>query len=837
MKKLTTKFFTFGVFAILGISAQAEQISQSEASSIATQFLTKLNGNSIATQSKKKLTLAHTEKSLTDFNKNCFYVFNKGIEEGFIIVAADDCVSTEVLGYSNSGNFNNDNVPTNFKWWMEQYQREIDYAIKNGLSSTASIQPFATSVSPLLGNISWDQGDPYNLLCPSLTNSKGETEHTVTGCVATATAQVMRYYKWPTKGIGSNSYLWENGNKTLSIDFSKSVYDWDNMTETYHNNSTSTQKNAVAKLMYDCGISCNMNYNLSEKGGSGASAFDQVAGLYNHFGYDQGMEHLTRNYYKLADWNAIIINEINNKRPILYRGQGNGGGHAFIIDGYNKEGYFHFNWGWGGNSNGYFVTTALNPGELGIGGGAGGYNYDQGMTIGIQPAQETSTPSHEITSDGILISEDATNGFIISSTRIINYNWNTTSFSVAFQFESLSNGTIQRIQFLSNKTLDPLYLYNTISYAANNFALYLNDGEYKVSLVVKPSTTSTWEAMPTLIGAAKYVYMTVSDGIASQVKYDPTSVPDLLATGFELNDELYVNRVASLKAQVKNNGAEYYGDMILVFADNTGKILATSGSVMTDIQAGETKDIPFEYTMISLAEGVSITTETPCYVYLFGDASKNSAFQIGLLGTATLHPVGSGSPALAFTKEPKVNSSTEDNLSFTLNLINNGSIFKDAITFYTWDETLDYTYCGGISQYAMIEKNKTKECTFSFPYDGIIGHTYLVNIYANNNIIKGNTSSINYVCKFILGESTGIENIKTCYEMTVYNTNNILSISTEQPIHNIMVYNLNGTLVAKEKYNGTANEESISLESQSAGVYLIKVETSDGIKTSKIIIK
>ena len=137
----------------------------------------------------------------------------------------------------------------------------------------------------------------------------------------------------------------------------------------------------------------------------------------------------------------------------------------------------------------------------------------------------------------------------------------------------------------------------------------------------------------------------------------------------------------------------------------------------------------------------------------------------------------------------------------------------------------------------MIEKNKTKECTFSFPYDGIIGHTYLVNIYANNEIIKGNTSSINYVCKFILGESTGIENIKTCYEMTVYNTNNILSISTEQPIHKIMVYNSNGTLVAKEKYNGTANEESISLESQSTGVYLIKVETSDGIKTSKIIIK
>ena len=837
MKKLLNGIIVLAVIFMICPTINARQINLKEALTIATDFLEQANLKSSHPQSINQLTLVHTAKSTIDINKNCLYVFNKGELDGFIIVAADDCVSTEILGFSDSGKFNSDNVPANFKWWMEQYQREIDYAIKNGLNSTASIQPFATSVSPLLGNISWDQGHPYNSLCPTLTNSKGEAEHTVTGCVATATAQVMRYYKWPSNGQGSNSYLWENGNKTLSMDFSKSVYDWDNMTETYDNNSTSTQKNAVAKLMYDCGISCNMKYNLSEKGGSGASGFDQVKGLYNYFRYDQGMEHLTRNYYKLTDWNKIIINEINDKRPILYQGQGSGGGHAFIIDGYNKDGYFHFNWGWGGNSNGYFVTTALNPGELGIGGGAGGYNYDQGMTIGIQPAQASSTPSHEITSDGITISEDATYGYIINATRIINYHWKTTTFSVAYQFESLSNGTIQRIQFLSNKTLDPLYLYNTISYAANDFANYLDDGEYKVSLVVKPSTTSMWEAMPTLIGAAEYVYMTVSDGMASQVKYDPTSVPDLLATGFELNDKLYVNRVASLKAQVKNNGAEYYGDMALVFADNTGKILAISGSVMTNIQAGETKDIPFEYTMISLVEGVSITTETPCYVYLFGDASKNSAFMIGQLGTATLYPVGVGAPALAFTKAPKVNNSTEDNVSITLGLINNGSIFKDAITFYTWDKDLGYEYCGGISQYAMLENKESKEITFSFPYEGIVGHTYLVNIYANNVIIKGNTSSINYTCSFVLGKSTGIESIKTNYEMTVINTNNILDISTEQDIKGINVYNSAGMNVAYKEYSGYSNNATISLESQPAGVYVIKVTTIDGIKTSKVCIK
>ena len=836
MKKLFYGTVVLAIIILICPTTNAKQLNSKEALTIATNFLQQSTTKSSHSQPISQLTLAHTAKSAVDINKNCLYVFNKGEHDGFIIVAADDCVSTEILGYSNTGEFNNDNIPTNFKWWLEQNQREIDYAIKNGLNSTASIQPFATSVSPLLGNISWDQGDPYNILCPTLTNSSGKSERTVTGCVATATAQVMRYYKWPQKGTGSNSYTWENGGKTLSMDFSKSTYDWDNMTETYSSTSTSTQKNAVAKLMYDCGISCNMDYGLSETGGSGASAFNQVAGLYNYFGYDQGMEHLTRDYYKLADWNATIINEINNKRPILYRGIGSGGGHAFIIDGYNKDGYFHFNWGWGGNSNGYFVTTALNPGELGIGGGAGGYNYNQGMSIGVQPAQESSSPSFEITSDGITISEDVTNGYIVTANRIINYNWSVASFSVAFQFESLSNGTTQRIQFLSNKTLNSLYYYNTISYAANTFASYLNDGEYKVSLAIKPSTTSTWEAIPTLLGTAEYVYMTVSGGKATKVKYDPTSVPDLLPAGFELNDKLYVNRVATLKAKVKNNGAEYLGDMILVFADNTGKILATSGTVMTDIQAGETKDIPFEYTMISLANGVSVTNETPCYVYLFGDASENSAFQIGQIGTATLYPVGTGSPALAFTKAPKVNSSTEDNLSFTLNLINNGAIFKDAITFHTWDEDIDYQYCGGISEFAMLENKENKELTFSFPYNGIVGHKYLVNIYANNSIIKGNTDNINYVCSFVLGETTGIEGIKTKYEMTISNNNNVLNISTDQLIKNISIYNSNGVVVANNKYSGTLNNETISIESLPAGIYIIQVETNNGIKTSKIVI-
>lgn len=838
MKKFIFKLLSISIIILISFNAYAKEISLSEAQSIASNFIKNHSKSINCLSSKISLKLVHTAKS-SILGKNCYYIFNNDINGGFIIVSADDCTQNEVLGFCESGEFNQTEMPINFKWWLGQYQREIDFAIKNSIQSTPIIRSYATSVAPLLGGIEWDQGDPYNLLCPSLTNSSGNTEKTVTGCVATATAQVMRYYKWPEKGTGTKNYIWSNGGKTLSVNFANSTYDWDNMTETYNSNSTTIEKNAVAKLMYDCGISCNMNYGLSETGGSGASALNQVIGLYNYFSYDNGMRFLSRNYYKLADWEVLIKNEIDNKRPVLYYGTGSGGGHAFIIDGYNQNGYFHFNWGWSGNSNGYFLTTALNPRELGIGGGAGGYNYEQGITIGVQPKQSSSNASVEITSDGLQISGDATNGFQITATRIMNSNWQSTTFSAAFIIESISNSESQLLTFLSNKNLNSSYYFSPITYNANTLASYFNDGTYKISLMIQPSGSNTWHEAPTLLSAAKYIYMTVKNGKATNVTYGQTSIPQLSIAGYELNDKIYANRVATVKAKVKNSGSEYWGDMAIIFADNSGNILATSGLVMANIAQDKTEDVIFEYSMISLASGVSITQETPCVMYLFANASDKSNYQVGKLGEATLYPTGSGSPALAFTKTPIVNSSTEDNVSITLGLINNGSIFKDAITFHTWDYDLNYEYCGGILQYAMLEKQESKEITFSFPYDGVIGHTYLVNIYANNTIIKGNTSSINYVCSFILnkGEDTGIENIKANLELVIANSNNNLSITAPTDIKNIKVYTTGGLLIANEEFDATSNEATISLMYQLPGIYIIKVETTDGIKTSKIIVK
>lgn len=421
----------------------------------------------------------------------------------------------------------------------------------------------------------------------------------------------------------------------------------------------------------------------------------------------------------------------------------------------------------------------------------------------------------------------------------MNQNWNTSKFDAAWKMEATDGSETIYYEFMSNTSLNSYYYWNTF-YAINDvFGKYITNGTYKVSLVVREYDSTEWRPMPTLLGEHNCVYMTFNDGEATTVTYDESSLPNLSIAGFELNDKLYANRVATINTKVKNIGAEYFGDMAIVIADRSGNILATSGLAMADIPSGETTDVIFDYTMISLADGVSITTETPCVLYLFGDASSESIFQIGMLGEATLYPVGSGSPALSFTKNPIVNSTTEDDVSINLNIINNGSIFKDAITFHTWDKNLDYQYCGGISQYAMIEPNETKELSFSFPYDGVVGHTYLVNIYANNAIIKGYTSNVNYTCSFTLeeGKETGVENLKVNFETVIANDNNILTITANSPIKNIKAYSAAGMLIANEYFNATSTETSISLQSQQSGVYIINIETTEGLKTSKVVIK
>lgn len=335
------------------------------------------------------------------------YVFNAADNGGFVIVSNDDCTEA-VLGYSDTGAFDSNNIPDNMRGWLQGYADEIAWAKTHNIQKSAGSAPRRTStvktaIAPLI-QTQWDQGAPYNNQCPyyyynkstgeynySITEVSGY-EHCVTGCVATAMAQVMYYNQWPQSATTAiPSYTWKKGDTTIGTlgGLEATTFDWNNMIPIYTGSESDAQNTAVATLMKYCGYSVQMNYGAS----SGASSSLIADALKNKFGYESTTTYLERSFYSYANWIEIIYNELDHDRVVLYSGTSSGGGHAFVCDGYQTEDYFHINWGWGGTSDGYFKMTTLNPSEQGAGGSSSddGYHYGQGAVVGIQKNGGTGT--------------------------------------------------------------------------------------------------------------------------------------------------------------------------------------------------------------------------------------------------------------------------------------------------------------------------------------------------------------------------------------------------------------------------------------------------------------
>ena len=318
----------------------------------------------------------------------CYYVFANGEDKGFTIVSGDDRMP-EVVGYSAQGTYDPDHLPANYVGFMKAYQETVEALLKGDAQVSGGLaearqwraeRAGTAAVAPLLGGIKWNQGAPYNNMCPLYDG----TNRSVTGCVATAMAQVMMYYQYPKELKATiRAYTAKSYGIQIPEISSGATYDWDNMLPDYSKSDyNSAQADAVAKLMYHCGAAVKMNYGPS----SGANVTPTILATY--FGYDADlMQDLTRTVFTLQQWMTLIDNELKAKRPILYSGQASDGGHEFVCDGSDGNGLYHINWGWGGYQDGYFDLTILQPTKGGAGSGSAvdGYNRDCSMIIGIAP--------------------------------------------------------------------------------------------------------------------------------------------------------------------------------------------------------------------------------------------------------------------------------------------------------------------------------------------------------------------------------------------------------------------------------------------------------------------
>lgn len=358
------------------------------------------------------------DKGEMNLSQQSYYVFPNANSKGFTIVSGDDRLP-EIVGYSSQGSYDENNLPEGFVSFMKAYQNlynKVNLGDAEALKNLAEIKAWrnkknasaasTSAVAPLLGNIEWDQTSPYNNMCP-----KYDSVHVAaTGCVATAMAQVMAYYKYPKQlkaDIPGYVNRWNGIPMEIpTITQEEGIYDWDNMLPKYNKeaNATQQQKDAVAKLMYHCGAAVRMSYGPE----SGAAVSSSK--LAKYFGYDADlMMDLSRSSFTLDKWMQIIDTELAAGRPVLYGGQSSENGHQFICDGKDENGLYHINWGWSGNQNAYFDLSILNPekGGTGSGSAADGFNRYCTMTIGIAPDNGVvDAPLAQIPSISVLYDAD-----------------------------------------------------------------------------------------------------------------------------------------------------------------------------------------------------------------------------------------------------------------------------------------------------------------------------------------------------------------------------------------------------------------------------------------------
>ena len=537
----------------VGITANASQITEQQALQVAAKYADidiKSHPQRMKATGKQQKTAA-------------YYAFNIGDNEGFVIVSGDDSL-TELIGYSDSGSFDLDKIPDNMRSWLQSYSDYVK-SVQDGESrptrrelgdvTTVVVRPFVTTA--------WNQSEPFNLMAPVDNNVR-----CVTGCVATAMAQVMKYYEWPERGEGSHSYTDSSGH-SLSADFSQSVYDWGNMLDEYNsyydqnmnivNEYNDVQADAVAKLMLDCGISVDMDYTLYS---SGAVTANVATALEQYFNYTADLFY--RDNMPSEDFMGKLFEELDNRRPILFSGKSLSSGHAFVGDGYDSNNFVHINWGWGGLSNGFFNVNYLDPDNLGIGGGTGAYQYSQ-FFIASYPNYQGKPQVTEQMSLGFLDYGDYAPGIFIDVTQFPQDDRQTVSLSNVHNPNANDySGEIGVAAFGTDGNMTVIHTYSQQLNGFPSGTFYpgspwsfssdfstLAEGEYQVCGISKQNS-SEYDYDWIKFNSKYCINIKVEDGIVTVI---PEEYNLSLAKQIEKPEKIHIGQTAEFIATLRNSSS------------------------------------------------------------------------------------------------------------------------------------------------------------------------------------------------------------------------------------------------------------------------------------------
>ena len=517
------------------------------------------NGARSGGVSKQAMQLVYTGQaydSLTGTTTDCYYVFALQ-PRGFVIVAADDRVQP-ILGYSYDNNFAVANMPDHVRGWLSGYEEQIEAVVKQNAAPEAetttkwsrlkSGQSMSTrsgeSVGPLL-TTQWDQWWPYNALCP---------DGTPTGCTATATAQIMNYWQWPAKGVGYYSYEPRSGIGTQSAWFNETYYQWDSMDVNH--------VDAISTLLYHVAVSMEMNFSSE---GSGAFLDFANNRIKQFFNYSDSSFFVYRQNYSNPTWYYMLRNELLNGKPILYQGYNinHKVGHAFVLDGFDENNYFHCNFGWSGSNDGYYSVSNLYANIYDL-------NYMQGAVLGIAPNYSTVKANFEVKSDSTLCY------------HFINF---TKGPSISYRW-FFGDGDSSILQ-------NPIHKYES-------------EGEYTITLIsegeggVYDTMTKNVSIQNLIFYNTHLPFMPNQDCVPAVLDYDMDGYLDLLVSGLRNNAQLYHNESNGFSQILCATSPESEGIVVDFFKENRPSLLfADKGGCYFHNDSGALVNTPLPFGAIT----------------------------------------------------------------------------------------------------------------------------------------------------------------------------------------------------------------------------------------------
>lgn len=570
----------------------ANPITKEEAQQKAVQFLSKKQSNRALAPRLKPVSL----QGVSGLNSERLYAFNVGQKNGFVVMSADDCTGELILGYADKGELSMETMPDNMRAWLKGYDDEIKWMQEHGVTNEVAASRAMTAsaartpISPLLAS-RWDQDEPYNTYCPS---------GTVTGCVATATAQVLYYYG-KKRGTSTTTSKAIPGYTTATYSLAvgeKAVrtFDWSKMSDIYP--STSEANEEVARLMEYVGAGLQMNYGPASSGGSMAFSNNIPYVLTEYFGYDKSARCVYRNDYSYGEWIDMMYKMLSNGNPVLYGGDSTGGGHAFVLDGYTEDDYFHVNWGWGGESDGHFKLSVLYSKQQGIGGSTSqdGYSSAQDAIINVNPVNSGVDTSTRMTVTDAFPDQTKYNRTSANAnfTGVVlkSYVYNCTGATVTFDFgwglysgDELLSVVAQASYEVANRAGSAPATF-TVSFGAG-----LANGDYLLMPISKKQGTATW--YPDFGSEIYYINATISGNTLTLAESVQTNMS---VTNISVSASPEVGKPMTITAKLYNNGTLYSGDVSIGKATGGTPAYKMLASQQIEVDAGKEIDVTFTFT-------------------------------------------------------------------------------------------------------------------------------------------------------------------------------------------------------------------------------------------------